>query len=172
VRREDGFDAHGGDQRQHLIERKSLAPQACDAIRDPAGLGRARVVEVLPAAAHAVHFLGGIDRLKPEGERARQVVGGRGRAAGGAPLQFGILGFHTLAPRDGRETIAFHDLEELLAALFEQGLADEGTERVHVLAQPDVLGGKLNVFTIRRAHRREAPSENSAIPWYRNSRNS
>ena len=127
----------------------------------PPGWAVLRVVEVLPAAAHAVHFLGGIDRLKPEGERARQVVGGRGRAAGGAPLQFGIPGFRTVAPRDGRETIALHDLEELLAALLEQRLADEGAERVHVLAQRNVLGGKLNLFTIRRAHR--APFNNTVV---------
>ena len=48
---EHGFNAHGADQIEGLLERHSVALQARDAIGNAAGLRRARIVEILTAAA-------------------------------------------------------------------------------------------------------------------------
>src|SRR5271156_2167722 len=63
--REPRLDADAGDDLERRLERVALLLQASDAFGDAAGLGEAQVGEVLAAAAHAVHFLRGVDRLEP-----------------------------------------------------------------------------------------------------------
>src|SRR5665213_1037143 len=54
-------------------------------------------------------------------------------------------------PAQRRQTIPFHELEEVLASLIAQRLADQGAKRVHVLAQRLVLDRKLNALAIHNA---------------------
>ena len=126
---------------RRLLERQPVALQAGDALGDAARLRRAGIVQILAAAAHPVHFLGGIDRLKPDRERARQIGRRPGIPPGGAPLERVRRRPTALAPGDGGAPVALHELEECLPALVAQHLADELAERVHILAQPGSLGG-------------------------------
>ena len=114
----------------------------------PPGCCKLESLEVLAPAAHAVHLLGGIDRLKPGGERAGQIGGERGLAPGGAPLELARRRRRRFAPRDGGAPVPLHEIEEFLAALVAQDLADEITERMHVLTEPGVFGRELNTFAI------------------------
>ena len=161
MRGEYRLDAHRSYQRERLLERKPLALEARDAFGDAAGLHGARIVEVLPAAAHAVHLLGRVHRLKPGGEGTRQIGGGRGLATRGPPLEIGAPG-GALAPRDRGAPISFHEREELLAPLVAQNLADEIAQRVYVLAQPKILRRELNAFAVY--HGQEINCRRAAAP--------
>ncbi len=164
MRGEYRLDAHRSDQRERPLERETLALEARDAFGYAAGLQRARVVEVLAAAAHAVNFLGRVHREKPCGEGPCQVGGGRGLAARGPPLQIAVLR-DTLAPRDRGPPIPFHEREELVAPLVAQDLADETPQRVHIVAQPQILRRELNAFAVH--HGREINLQAAAAPFGR-----
>ena len=140
---EHRLDAHGADQFQRLGQRHAVALQARNAIRDAARLGGARIVEILAAPAHAVHLLRGVHRLKPQGERTREVGGRRRRSIHRALFQLRPAGGIALAPADRREPIVLDQPEEFLAPLIAQRLADQFAQGVHVLAQAQVLEGKL-----------------------------
>jgi hypothetical protein len=71
-----------------------------------------------------VHLLGGIDRLKPGGERAGEVGRQLRLAPGGAPFELPAAR-GSLAPRDGGAAVPLDEFEESLAALIAQDLADE-----------------------------------------------
>ena len=201
MRREHRLDAHRGDQTQRLSS-DSPSSRCRRAMQSamPPGCAGARIVEVLAAAAHPVHLLGRVDRLKPERKGARQVGGGRRFPARRAALQRRVP-VAAACPRPGPRAarspraVAFHEFKELLAALIAQRLADQEPERVHVLAQLEVLDGKLNALgdtcaspaimsnfshgaaradgaTMPRRPERRRLSAGSAAPWCRSSRSS
>ena len=147
---EPRLDAHAGNELERRRERVPLLLQAPDAFGDASGLDESRVGEVLAAAAHPVHFLRGVDRLEPGREGAREIGGGLGLAAGRPFLERrrGARRPVGLAPLEGGKSVTFHRLEELLASLIAQHLADEIAESVHVLAQSRVLGGELDGFAL------------------------
>jgi hypothetical protein len=148
VCREHRLDAHRRNQAQRFGKRQALALQPRNAVGDPARLHLGGIAQVLAAAAHSMRLLGGVDRQKPDREGARQIRGrGRGPALH-APLQVAGTPVHGLAPPDRREPVAFHEVEELVAALVAKRLADQEPERMHVLAQIQVLDGELNALTI------------------------
>jgi hypothetical protein len=53
-----------------------------------------------------------------------------------------------LAAPDGGEAVALDQAEEFLASLLAQQLADRCPERMHVLAQGRIFGGKLDALAI------------------------
>ena len=181
MRGEHRLDAHRCDQRQRLLERQPSRLQARDAFRDAAGLRVLESFEILAAPAHAVHLLGGIDRLEPDGEGARQVGGGRRRAARGARLRARPSLPGALAPRDGGEPVAFDQLEELLAALSRSISPMRAPSACTSSRSPASLSGKLDAFAVHDWRRSicKALSErpppphsngNSAAPSCRSSR--
>jgi sodium/hydrogen exchanger family protein len=99
-----------------------------------------------------MHFFGGVDRLKPNGKRPRQ-IGGRGRRA--------VLGAHleiifsrarvTVAPAYGGLTIAFDQFEQRISALIAEHLPDQFAQRMHILTQARVFHRKLNALAIHNA---------------------
>ena len=132
--------------------------QAPDAIGDAAGLHIVRIAEVLAATPHSVDFFGGIDRLEPDRERPREIGRHGRRSVLGAPLQIADAArrvadrrLFAFAPLDRREAIILDEFEEFLPALIAQRFADQRAERMDILAQPGVLGGKLNALTIHNA---------------------
>ena len=149
--REHGFDAHGGDQFERLRKRHSVAMQARDAIRDAAGLRCARVVEILAAPADSMHFLRRVHRLEPNRKRASKVGGRRGRSAHRPPLQFGGPGGVAFTPLNRRDAVVLDELEEFLAPLVAQHLADQLAQGVHVVPQRRVLDWKLDALAIHSA---------------------
>ncbi len=86
-----------------------------------------------------MHFLGGVDRLKPDRERAYQIACRRGRATGGARAQIGVGRRFVLAPIDGGEAVALDEFEKDVPALLAQHFADRVAEGMHILAQGGIL---------------------------------
>src|SRR5580692_9465645 len=160
MRRKARLDADGADERKRLLERVSLLFQARDGFRDASGLGGAGVGEVLAAAAHAVHLLGGVDRLEPRGEGTREIGRGQGLAAGCPSLERSRCARCSadLAPLQSGKPVALDRLEQLIAPLVARYLADEIAESVHVLAQARVLRGKLNGVALHYVGRTGPPA--------------
>ena len=164
VRREHGLDAQAPEQRDHVLEAHAAPSQPGKALVETARLGRAAVVHVLPAAAHAMHLLRQVDHLEPGRERADQVLGFAGLASLCADDQLHRLVRVALSTADRRLPVGLHRLEELLAALVPEHLAHQLAKQVHVVAQRGVLEGKEDAFAghVRRWCCLESGSESAA----------
>jgi hypothetical protein len=102
-----------------------------------------------------MHLLRHVDHLEPERERAHQVarlcsryVARAGRELAGA---FGAA----VTTRDRRLPVLLHRLEQHIAALLANHLADQRAEHVHVFAQLGVFQRKGNVGARHGAGERE-----------------
>src|SRR5690242_21456392 len=97
-----------------------------------------------------MHFLRQIDCLEPGRERTHQLSCEPGWAAANACCEFQRRLLIAFATADGRDAIVLHELEQVLAALLPQDLANQSAKRVHVVAQRLVPGWKMD--EIGRAH--------------------
>jgi hypothetical protein len=135
---------------EHLRQRAALAVQALQHVLESARLRMRRVVQVLAATTDPVDLLGEIHGLEPGRERPHEIAClGRCTAPRTREQRHFAVGI-ALAPPDGVDAIAFHEREHEVPALLAQDLADERAERVHVLAERRVLGGKLDVLAVHR----------------------
>ena len=149
MRGEYRLDRQTLDEIERLGERPAVRLQSGDCVLDAAGLRPLAVLEeVVAAAPDAMHLLGEIDRLEPGGEGPHQVARQRRRPVAHAcgELRPGVA--LAGAPTDRGHPVQLHQLEQLLAALLAQDLADQGAERVHIVAQRRVLGGELDVAAV------------------------
>ena len=166
MRREDRLDADLPEQRLDLLQREAARTQLREALLQPARLWRAAVVHVLPAPAHAMHLLRRVDHLEPGGKSADQLA----RLRRGAFLRshhqlhavFGVA----LAPADGGLPVTLDGIEDFVAALVPDHLADELAKRMHVVAKRRVLDREKYAFA---GHdRSECYQSRHAIPRCRN----
>ena len=146
MRGEHRLDPHLEHQAADLVERRAPAPcSRVDGLDDAARLRRA-FVQILAAAADAMHLLRHVDHFEPSRERAHQVARLRGRHVARAGRELaGALGARRRAarsPPDGRCSTASN---KRIAALLADHLADQRAEHVHVFAQLGVFERKGNV---------------------------
>ena len=134
MRREHGIDRDARQQFEHFRGVEARRLQAVHAVADAAGLRPVAVGKVLAPAAHAVHALGQVHDLEPGAECADQVARLGRLAARGSRDEVHRAAGIAAAPRDCRDAIAFDALEQLIAALVAQHVADQPAEGVHVLA--------------------------------------
>ena len=136
---EDGLDAQPVDELLQFVDGHARGFQLNERVLEAAGLVVTDLAQILAAAANAVHFLGGVDHLEV----------GR-KAANHLQCKIGIqvldeLGelftrlFVFLAPANGAAPGVFDKVEQLVAALFLDQVADHCAQRAHVVAQGLVL---------------------------------
>ena len=165
VRGEDRLDAQALQQRQHLLERQAGLLELVDGVFHAARLGLGAVAEeILAAPADAVHLLGDVDRLEPHRERALEVARhGRGTTLD-ARRELGAGGLVAVAAADREGPVVLDEVEQRLAALLAQHLADQPAEQVHVLAQRGVLGRELDVVAVHGGPQTESAGTGPALP--------
>ena len=135
------------------------APSPCELqprqrLDDAARLRRA-LVEILAAAADAMHLLRHVDHLEPQRERAHQVARLRGRHVARADRELARAFGAAVAARDRGLPVLLHRVEQRIAALLADHLADQRAEHVHVFAQLGVFERKGNVGARHGAGERE-----------------
>ena len=151
VRGEDRVDRDAGEQLQHLLRVVTGALQLVHAVADAARLRPVVAQQVFAPAADAMHALGEVDDLEPRAEGADQVSRLSRLAARGARDEQGRAVRLALAAPDRGQPVALDRVEQPLAALVAQHLADQPAEGVHVLAECRVLLGKLQVVPVDHA---------------------
>ena len=144
MRGEHRLDPDLDHQAADFVEREPLRLEPRDGFDDAARLRRA-FVQILAAAADAMHLLRHVDHLEPQRERAHQVARLRGRNVARAGRELaGALGA-AVAPRDRGLPILLDGFEQGVAALLADHFADQRAEHVHVFAQLGVFQRKGNV---------------------------
>jgi hypothetical protein len=131
--------------------------EALQAIANAAWLWMVGIIQVLPAAARPVDFLGEVHYLKPSGEGAGKIAGCGGGTTTGPLTEVGSAVRVSLAATDGGNTVTLHAQEEFFATLLAQDFPYQAAERVDILPQGRVLRGELDVLPVN-GHRREFPS--------------
>ena len=157
VRGEHRIDAQPLQHLANLGGGIAIALQSLEAIGNTTGLRVIGVVQVLPAAARPVHFLGEVHYLKPGREGAGKIAGRGGGATTGPLTEVGSAVRVSLAATDGGDTVTFHALEKFFSALLAQDFPYQAAKRVDILPQGRVLRGELDVLPVN-GHRREFPS--------------
>ncbi len=102
-------------------------------------LRRARVAQIRPAAADAVHLLRHVDHLEVGRERADEVPRRARRQGPQQRLQLAVGALVAFAMRDRQLARRLDEVEQRLAALLAHELADELAEPMHVLAQRTIF---------------------------------
>jgi hypothetical protein len=144
VRGEHRLDPDLDHETADLVEPEALQMQPRDGIDDAARL-RGALVEILTAAADAMHLLRHVDHFEPQRERTHQVARLRSRNVAGADRELtGAFGT-AVAARDRRLAVLLHRFEQCIAALLADHLADQRAEHVHVFAQLGVFERKGDV---------------------------
>ncbi len=146
MRREDRLDAQLPEQRERLLERETVLLQPVEAVLQPARLRTRIRVHVLAPAPDAMNLLRHVHDLEPRRERTDQLERlFRWPSLRAHDQRHAVIGIALAAPDRGLP-IAFDRIEERLAALLLQHLADEMTERMHVVAQRRVLRWEMDAL--------------------------
>jgi hypothetical protein len=146
MRREHRLDRERADQLEHLLRAEARGFERADGILDAARLRALAVLEeVIAAAADAVYLLGEIHHLEPHRERPQQIARQSRRPVAHAGGELGARLAGSGAAADGGDAVELDQLEQLVAALFAQDLADQRAERVHIVAQRLVLGREVDI---------------------------
>ena len=147
---EDRIDADPIEQCPDVTQRPAFAREAQQRVADATRLRLRGIVQVLAAPPDPVHLLGEGDDLEPGRDRTHEVAG-LGRLATAGPREQRVFAaLVALSATDRGDTVPLDLVEAELPALFEQDLADERAERMHVFAQRSVLGGELDVLAVHR----------------------
>ena len=149
VRREHRLDAQAGEQLENLAQSEARALQGGERVLDTSRLRPLTFPqEILAAAAHAMHLLREVDRLEPGGEGPHEIARQCRRTVTDARAELGARLLVAFAAANGGHAVELDQLEQLLAALLAQYLADQRAQRVDVVAQSRMLGGELDVAAI------------------------
>ncbi len=152
MRNEHRLDGEAAQQLQHLVQRKSLGLDLRQRILDAAWLRLAAIgQEVLAAAADTMRLLGQIHRLEPGGEGPHQIARQRRRSARDTGLQGQRVLAFVVTPLDGGAAVASTRSYRASPPCSRSIRADHRAQLMHVLAQREMLGRKLDLMAVHGA---------------------